>query len=289
MDFNHSQQTISWLQAYRCGLSIAINHKIFTLLAFLAILCERSLSLFTQLTGISMLEVTNLYMSLWRSFAQNPFGGIKMLSSYQQLYLFLPVAIGLFMVGMFIFVGIHGLLRDLLLKQGYQVHLLFKRGHHYFWRVLRFKAPIYLGLSLLLVVEVVLISRQKELLWILVFQVISVLLFGLAFFIASIFLSIGPKIIMTQEVVKVRSLYACILKLIRPFWISVLTFYFVMLMMVFGAFVFSAGLWWIDVLPIVRTCLSIFMWAFLAVIMTASSFSFYLQMAPYLDNVSQLR
>ncbi len=279
MSKTHPSSRISWTAAYWRGFLLSCHHMIFTLLAILAVTCERSLAFFQHYTGVSWQQVISDYKDLYLAFARNPFGGPVILTKFPALFQFLPVAMFLFVVSAFILIGILGLMRDLLRRQGYDTRDLVARGSTYFWPIVKFKAPIYLALSSLLVSAgpaVLALSREKA--W---FTLKAGILFGLlaiGFFLGRILLSLGPKMIVTEETKKVTPAYGAVLRMVRPFLAPVAFFYMAMIPLGLAPLALSIALSFVGAPFVLVTIASVFMMAFATVFIKGASFCLYLQL-----------
>lgn len=272
-----NSKAISWTDAFRVGFSIAVNYKIFTFIAVFVILCERYISFYLYFSNVSLTKVFSQYKEMMTAMSRDPLGNSWAVTQFKELISFFPLALLLFLIGAFFLIGILGLMRDLLIKRSFKVKKIFHRGRDYFWPVLRFKILIYFILTSIFIILALPIFdkpiKPSPYLF------VSILIMGVIFFCARIFLSLGPKIIVTEEEKKIFPLYKRILKLIYPYLKSVIIFYVWMLAMVcIGLFIpFGLKLAGISFVPLMM--ISIFTIAFFTVVMKASAFNFYLQLS----------
>ena len=275
---NKSKQQVSWREAYRVGFSIAVNYKVFTWIALFSILCERYISFYLYFTNISLAKVFNQYKEMIVSMARDPLGNCWHINQFKELVSFIPIALVFFLIGAFFLIGILGLMRDLLVKQDFRTKEIFQRGRIYFWPVFRFKLPIYFVLGFIIIaLASPLIKRDPPFKF--SFPTLAVILIvGCMFFFTRVFLSFGPKIIVTEELKKILPLYKRIAALIYPSIKQVLIFYAWMFLMVgFSlALPIALKLMGVSFAPLMIISLSFI--AFFTVVMKASSFCFYLQL-----------
>ncbi|MCP4149663.1 MAG: hypothetical protein GY757_18095 [bacterium] len=277
----NDKKTVSWQEAYRVGLSVAVNQKIFTLIALFSIICERSISFFIHFNDISLTVVAHEYKKMAILFSKDPLGETWSAGQFPELNSFLPIAAVFFFLGVFFFIGILGLMRDLMVRHGYKTQDIFARGKRYLWPVIRFKVPLYLLLG---IVQVIL------LLWVLSVQgttfqlstqlLIAVSLYGFVFFIARIFLSLGPKVIVTETETIKQSFLLCkrIMKLVVPHLGQILVFYILMLVAVGFSLVLPFWLGRLTLPFVPLTIITLLTVSFLTIALKASSFCLYLQL-----------
>ena len=279
MNKGKRQKSVSWKDAYSIGFEIAINNKVFLLITFFAVLAERSTSLFLQYTGITMEQIIADYKGVFIAFADNPTGGYEILLPFKNIFIFMPVVVALFLLAAFILVGVLGLMRDLLIKKGYRPQDLFIRAGQFFWPVLKFKIPVYLIMSTLLILAALpaLVHRQNKTMMI-VYVVIGLLFYFMAFVAARIMLSLGPKMIVTKEIRKIIPVYRTVLQIIRPAIKQVIIFYLLMFGIIFVGLLIPFGVGRIEGNFILKNLFVILMMSFLTIFIKASSFSMYLQL-----------
>jgi len=270
---------VSWKEAYKLGLSLALNHMVLTLITVFAILCERSLSLFVHFSGISITKVFNQYKEVAASLAKDPLGQSWTIVQFKELASFFPVAALLFVMGAFFLVGILGLIRDLLVKKNFKTTLVLKRGKQYFWPIVRYKLPIYLLLGIILIVLASSVMPNFNAPAVLTVELfIASIIYGIIFFFFRIFLSLGPKMIVTEEIKKVFPLYRRIIKLVHPYWQPVMIFYSLMFALLGITIILPIGLNMLGIPFVPLIIISVVVVSFLTVVIKASSFSLYLQL-----------
>jgi len=182
-------------------------------------------------------------------------------------------------MGAFFLVGILGLIRDLLVKKRCKTTLVMRRGQQYFWPIARFKLPIYLLLGIILIVLASFVMPTLNAPVILTADLfIVMIIYGVIFFFSRIFLSLGPKMIVTEEIKKVFPLYNRIIKLVHPFWQSVMIFYSLMFGLLVITIILPFGLHMLGIPFVTLTIISVVVVSFLTVVIKASSFSLYLQL-----------
>lgn len=272
-------KAVSWRHAYKDGLAITFHHKVLLLIAAFSAVCERSITLFTDYTGVSIEQAAIDYRDL---LASSPYGidqDLSVLLPYRGLMTFLPLACGLFILGAFLLVGLLGLLRDLLTRRGYRVQEVFVRGREYFWTIFKFKLPIYVvNSTFIAVVAPPLLSFRGErgayVFWVSIASFTSFLLFAAA----RVPLSLGPKIIVVEELRRVIAVYRRVTEVIKPVMGQTAIFYMILMGIVGLGFLVPMGITRLGLPAISETVLSVFFIAFVTVVMKASSFSFYLQL-----------
>ena len=277
---------VSWREAYRVGLAIAINHKIFTILVVFALLCQRFLSFFSHYTGLSVGSILSQYQGMIVAFSENPFAGPDKLAQYSEFYILLLPAAVLFLIGLFVLIGIVALMKDLLLQRGYKVTTLAGKGWRYFWPVMRLKLPVYavVSCSLLLLIAPVIQNRNNEsfLIW-----AIGCGIIGTTIFIAiRILLSLGEKMIILEGKQKNRKIIRRIFKIIRPAFHEVILYYCVMFIMIGFSLLFPVLLKMTNISMSFIIIISLILASFVTVVIKASSFCFYLQLVGEVSGVT---
>jgi hypothetical protein len=272
-------QVVSLRSAFGMGLGVACHHRVFVLVAIFALVWERSVAIYTSWRGIGVLEFATQYKEMVVVTAKHPLDGFANVRPYGELYAFMTVVVVLLVAGAFLWVGILGLLRDLLVRRGYDVRKLGRRGGEYFWRILRFKAPIYtlLGVILAMLGSFALLASNAG------FRALAavgtgVLLFGL-FLFARVLLSLGPKMIVTCELSRMLLAYRQVWQLARPHLVKVLVFQVMLLCLGSVPLFLPVGLAAVGAGGGVSVLLTLVVGAFIAVVGKASSFCLYLQLA----------
>lgn len=265
--------------AWRAGLRVACRQRALVLLTVFAVACERALTIGIDLAGSdpAALGEAALDQGLrWleqpsRRVALLPFGGMEG---------YLLVATAAFLLGLFVLVGVVGLLRDLLLRGHYHAEYVLARGWRYCGPMIAFKLPLYLGVGLgyLLVLGAAPL-RQPDGGWSWSGLATDGLLCTLIFFGAQIVLSLGAKIIVAEEVRAPGRVYRRIGALARPYLGRVLRFYAARLLVLLMTLAGSA-LAWRAPLPVgVRVVGSIALLGWATLLLKAATFSFYLRLA----------
>lgn len=275
---NNGKQQISWQEAFRRGFSIALNYKVFTGIAVFSILCERYVSIYLYFSNISLAQVIDQYKEMMVSMSRDPLGNSWHIGQFKELVSFIPFALVFFLIGAFFLIGILGLMRDLLIKQGFRIKEIFQRGRVYFWLVFRFKLPIYFVLGFIIIaLASPLIKRNPPFKFSFPFLAV-ILIFGCILFFSRVFLSLGPKIIVTEELKKMLPLYKRIAALIYPSIKPVFIFYAWMFLMFGFSLALPIGLKLMGVSFVLLMIISLSLIAFFTVVMKAASFCFYLQL-----------
>lgn len=260
---------VCWRAAWREGLAVALHHRMLVAFALLAVLCERALAFATGSTP----EPAALLRALEDTFAALG-GGVPAPSMALQPEPAL-LAFGLFLVGLFIVVGVLGLIRDLLVRRGYRPQDMVARGARYFWPVLKLKVSVYLGFG---AVVVLLLSGAQAAgggpwLW------LAGGASALAFAASRVVLSLGDKILVTEEPCKVREVYRRLPGLLRPHLGAAMRFYAVMFAMMGAAVAAELALSLTPLSGATRLIPMVFLLAFSTVLVKAAVFVFYLQLA----------
>jgi hypothetical protein len=249
------------------------------LLAVFAVACERALTIGMDLAGSDLTPLGEaaldqglrwLEQPSWMASLQ-PFGGMEG---------YLLAATAAFLLGLFVLVGVVGLLRDLLLRGGYRAKFVLARGWRYCGPMIAFKLPLYLGTGLgyLLVLGAVPL-RQPDGGWSWRGLAVAGLLCAGVFFVAQIVLSLGAKVIVAEEVRAPGPVYRRIRELTRLRFGRVLRFYAVRLL-VLAAVLVGSALAWRAPLPVeVRVAGSIALLGWATLLLKAATFSFYLRLA----------
>lgn len=258
---------------------IALNHKVFTALAVFALLCERSIFLFTHYTGITMRQVAADYAGMLTTIVDKPLSGPDFLSYYSSLYNFLPLAILLFLAGFLMLVGIVGLMRDLLIDHGYKAQHVFTLGRQYFWPVIKFKLPLYAGVSLL-----VIMSAGPAFMFFQRGKLFVAIVFGAAIIIPTLIsgnmmLSLGQNMIIAGDVRDVSPVYRAVISLLRPYMAEVIMFYVVMLVITGLGFAMPFLIGSMKLPFFAQTLLDILVLSFMTVFLKAASFCLYFRLA----------
>jgi hypothetical protein len=270
-------QAVSLRNAFGTGLSVACHHGVFVLIAVLALVWERSVSIYTSWRGIGVLEFAGQYKAMMVETAKHPLDGFANVRPYGELYAFMGVVVVLVIAGAFLWVGILGLLRDLLVRSGYDLRKLGRRGGEYFWRIIRFKAPVYGALGLLIaMVACVAGSRGGGGLWVFVGSGCGLLV---VFVFARVLLSLGPKRIVTCELTRVFPVYEEVWQLARPYLARVLLFQVMLVCLGLVPLLLPVGLASVGTHSGINAVLTLVVGAFVAVVGKASSFCLYLQLA----------
>lgn len=265
--------------AWRVGLHVACRQRTLVLLTVFAVAGERALTIGMHLAGSApaVLGEAALDQGLrWleqpsRLVSLLPFGGMEG---------YLLAATAAFLLGLFVLVGVVGLLRDLLLRGGYRAEFVLARGWRYCGPMIAFKLPLYLGtgLAYLLVLGAVPL-RQPDGGWSWRGLAVAGLLCTLIFFGAQIYLSLGAKVIVAEEVRTPGPVYRRIGELARPHLGPVLRFYAVRLL-VLAAVLAGSALAWRASLPVgARVAGSIVLLGWATLLLKAATFSFYLRLA----------
>lgn len=265
--------------AWRVGLHVACRQHALVLLAVFAVACERALTIGMDLAGSDLTPLGEaaldqglrwLEQPSWMASLQ-PFGGMEG---------YLLAATAAFLLGLFVLVGVVGLLRDLLLRGGYRAKFVLARGWRYCGPMIAFKLPLYLGTGLgyLLVLGAVPL-RQPDGGWSWRGLAVAGLLCAGVFFVAQIVLSLGAKVIVAEEVRAPGPVYRRIRELTRLRFGRVLRFYAVRLL-VLAAVLVGSALAWRAPLPVeVRVAGSIALLGWATLLLKAATFSFYLRLA----------
>jgi hypothetical protein len=270
---------VSWSLAYRDGLMLTIHHKVFTLIAAFSVVCERSVSLFTAFTGIGLDQVFADYRELLVTFPSPIRHDFTAPLPFRGFLSFLPVAVGLFLLGAFLLIGILGLIRDLLIRKGYRVQEVFTRGREYFWPIFKFKVPVYFINAVYLAVAAPPLlsfsgSKVAYMLWL----SIALFFFFVLFIVGRVALSLGPKIIVVEEKRRVMDIYRRVIETVKPAMWQAAIFYTLMIGIMAIGILVPWGIARIGLPSILEIILSVFFMAFVTVMMKASSFSMYIQL-----------
>ena len=240
---NSASPTVSATHAIRVGFQVLCNHVSLLVVVSFAVLCERACAFYLAWTGVSAQVYLDQYRALLIQFATHaPTGDPAELRPFAGLLGLAALLGGLLLLGGFLMTGVLGLLRDLFLREGYDMSTLVSRGARYFWPIVRFKLPLY---ALLGVWGVALLPF---LVWSLrrpdgsrVLAVATVLVPGIVpFFAARVLLSLGSKWIVVHDLSRASPLYGQVWRLVRPFLGPVVCYY----LAVWALGVAVAGLPW---------------------------------------------
>lgn len=284
-------QPPSWRGAYLRGWRVTCGYKIFTALTLFAIVCERAFSLFLIATGATPRDFAARYRAMVLAFTGDPLGGLAPLRPHARLFAELAVFGTLFLLAGVMLVGILGLMRDLLLRDGVDGRKLFRRGGRFFWPIAKFKIPIYAALAAVALPLAPLILRggganvnvepvpTSPATLATLGAVAAAVAFATCFFVARILLSLGPKVIVAHDLWHVRSVYRQVLRLVRSNPVPVLLFYLSMMPLIGAMFATPALLAMLPVPRAVSLALSFFGLAVLSVFIKASSFCLYVSLS----------
>lgn len=271
-------QDLCWY-AWRKGFSVALDEKVFVILVAFSVLFGRSLSFFMESAEIDIASFLNENMDLLPILENDAEKAVQVLMSRYHLGGEVGLVLPLFLLGVFLLVGVLGLMRDLLVRQGYQVQHVLLHGRHYFWPIILFKLPVYLLLGIISFMFLLPGFGQGGdssglWMWWIGGGIFLLGLFGLA----RVFLSLGPKIIVTEESISVVAVYHRVLKIVTSNPAVVIVFYASMLLVMglvlYLSFVLmsvSAPFFW-------RALLTIFLLSYSTVIIKAAAFVFYLHL-----------
>jgi hypothetical protein len=275
-----ARAVVSWLQAYRDGVALTAQHRVFLPIAGFAVLCERSMSVYTAITGTTLGELAKQYGGFLDAFWKDPFGGLALLAPYPGLVMFMPVYAALLALGGFIYIGVLGLLRDLLVREGFNVRDLGARGKALFWPVIKFKLPIYFALSALFLALAPVVLAARSLAPAAIIAAAAALgVFGVLAFLGRVALSLGPKFIAVEGDAPWRVLASAVAGAVRPALWEVVWFYAVMFVLGGAALAAPVAMSWLGVPPMAVIALTVFLLSFYAIFLRASSFYLYFQLA----------
>lgn len=263
---------------WRAGLRVACRQRALVLLTTFAVACERALAIGMGLAGIDPKSLGELALDQGRHWLEQPLR-MASLPPFGGMEGYLLAATAAFLLGLFVLVGVVGLLRDLLLRGHYRAEWVLARGWRYCGPMIAFKLPLYLGVGLgyLLVLGAAPL-RQADGGWSWSGLAIGGLFCALMFFGAQIVLSLGAKIIVAEEVRAPGRVYRRIGELARPHLGGVLRFYVARLLVLATALAGSA-LAWRAPLPVeVRVVGSIVLLGWATVLLKATTFGFYLRL-----------
>lgn len=265
--------------AWRAGLHVAFRQHALVLLAVFAVACERALTIGMDLAGSNLTPLGEAALDQGLRWLEQP-SRMASLPPFGGREGYVLAATAAFLLGLFVLVGVVGLLRDLLLRGHYRAEFVLARGWRYCGPMIAFKLPLYLGVGLgyLLVLGAVPL-RQPDGGWSWSGLATGALLCALIFFGVQMVLSLGAKIIVAEEVRAPGQVYRRIGALARPHLGRVLRFYAVRLLVLLMTLAGSA-LAWRAPLPVgVRVAGSIALLGWATLLLKAATFSFYLRLA----------
>ncbi|MDG4584379.1 MAG: hypothetical protein P9E67_09905 [Candidatus Competibacter sp.] len=264
---------------WRAGLRVACRQRALVLLTVFAVACERALTLGMHLAGSGPAALGEAALDQGLRWLEQP-SRMASLPPFGGMEGYLLVATAAFLLGLFVLVGVVGLLRDLLLRGDYRAEYVLARGWRYCGPMIAFKLPLYLGVGLayLLVLGAVPL-RQPDGGWSWSGLAIGGLLCALMFFGAQIVLSLGAKIIVAEEVRAPGRVYRRIGELAHPHLGGVLRFYVARLLVLAAALAGSALVWRAPLPVGARVVGSIVLLGWATVLLKAATFGFYLRLA----------
>lgn len=271
---------VSWQAAWRGGLAVAFRHWTLIGLAFIAVLCERAVLLAADLAQMNTGNTVAVARRLLSEIQKGPGAIVAPRIPEPSEAALLAAVVILFLFGLLVLIGVLGLIRDLLTGRQYHLRDFVARGGRYFWPVVKLKVPIYLALGALLAAVLSMApAGQGRSVGFWTWAAAGGAICTFAFIGARVVLSLGDKIIVTEDLRSPMAVYRRVLLLLRPHLSATLCFYGVMVLVtaITGvASVLSAAL------PLgigVRFILIAFELALATVCISASGFQFYLQLA----------
>ena len=274
-----SFNAVSVHTALLAGWRVARHHRALVVIATFAVLCERAVTLYVLWTGVSLREVALQYQEMLGEISRRPFAGADIIEQYRALYAFMGVVGVLFALGAFLLVGLLGLLRDVLMQRSYQPREIVRRGKEFFWRVVRFKIPIYLAISATAVcaAPVLFSAAAHPALALLPAIAAALALFGVGF-IGRVFLSLGPKVIVATGIREVLPVYGLIFRLVRPYTSSVFWFYTAVAGITSLTLLVPTSMSFFNVPVSIVIVSTMLIASFITVFAKAAAFAFYLQL-----------
>ncbi|KPQ00003.1 MAG: hypothetical protein HLUCCA12_17670 [Rhodobacteraceae bacterium HLUCCA12] len=264
-----TEATVCWRAAWLEGLAVALHHRMFVLFALLGVVCERALSFATGSTPEPVVGLGALADLFAAPQARFPTPSASLGPGAALLTL------GLFLAGLFIIVGVLGLMRDLLVRRGYRPEDIVARGARYIWPVLKLKLTVYLafGAPIALLILGACALGGGPWLWLAIAA-------GLALFaLARVVLSLGEKILVVEEPRTLREVCRRVPGLLRPHMDMAARFYAVMFVLMSAAVGAELALATLPLPAVPQIIVMATLLAFATVAIKAASFVFYLQLA----------